>query len=97
VEDLPKDGLLYRKIYFNRLRPDGEPEGRLDSGADLYFFYNDVYGYTNRSNDNPVDIAQRYQGAVMVLGKWGSEPEMAWAMHEAQTLKWNNGDQSHAD
>ena len=78
-EDLPGDGVLAVRLYFDQQAPDGTPLARVMLGGtgDYYFCapgpQGPVYGC---NNDQPEETGQRYPGASLKRGKWTDEATM---------------------
>lgn len=89
-EELPSDGMLgVVTVFDERHTGTGERLRRVINGRDWYWTApapdgETIYGY---SDDDPEEIRDRYPGAVLVRGKWTSDPEMARVSLEMQ--EWN--------
>lgn len=72
--ELPDDGVLCLKLYYDEQAGGDERYTLLLDGDDRYFHIpnTDLYGC---SNDPPDEILERYPGAVVKRGKWTTAEE----------------------
>ena len=73
--ELPDDGVLLLRLYYDAFSRGGVRYTKSLSGDDYYFHVpgTDLYGC---NNDPPAEIRERYPGAVVKRGKWTTHAEM---------------------
>jgi hypothetical protein len=62
--DLPDDGMLFLKLYFDERTPDGVQLGQNCSGDDWYWHVPGTDLYAHDSRQTRAEIARRYSGTV---------------------------------
>src|SRR5690348_5992396 len=83
--DLPADGVVAVRVYFDQQAPDGSPLSRIMLGGNCDYYFcapgpqGPIYGH---SNDPPEEMEARYPGASIKRGKWTDET----TMYEVQDL-----------
>jgi hypothetical protein len=81
--DLPDDGMLFLKLYFDERTPDGVQLGQNCSGDDWYWHVPGTDLYAHDSRQTRDEIERRYPGAILKRGKWTTPDEMQRVNAEA--------------
>lgn len=86
-EQAPNDGVLCIGIRFG-LNDDGIPLGEVMSGSDWYWMYNQKLYQSGTSSDipNEWEPSGAPDGAVLKMGRWTSEEELAQA--DSEMMEW---------
>ena len=82
--DLPDDGVLLLKLYYDEFTADGSVRYTKRLSGDDHYFHapgTDLFG----CNNDPIeDIHDRYPGVVVKRGKWTTREEMVAVRERAK-------------
>lgn len=89
-KDLPEDGVLLLKLYYDEWANDRVRYTKVLSGDDYYFHVpdSDIFGC---NNDPPSETVSRYDGLTkeyIKRGKWTTREEMEAVRERAQAASW---------